>query len=137
MHQTGEIKEVSEGYARNYLLPRKLAIPATPEAIRQAEIKRNKYQAEQKKKQITEEEQLNSLKDKKITLAVKANAEGKLFAAVGPQQIKDALAEQFKIDLPLKYFKITEPIKNTGPQQIEIAPQVGPARKLSVLISAQ
>ena len=118
--KTGELKEVADGHARNYLLPRGLAVPATPEAISQYEATqqdRVKMQDSQRAGQSALRDQLLSLPQTIIT--AQANKEGTLFAALHASDINKALAEQHSIVLSEDAITL-EPIKTLGSHSASI-----------------
>ena len=100
----GEMKEVSDGYARNYLLPRKLATEATADNINTMKLK-EKAQAEENAKKLGAVQAI---------IHAKAGAGGKLFGAVTSQEISSALKEQFDIDIEKNKIVQAEPIKTFG-----------------------
>jgi large subunit ribosomal protein L9 len=116
----GEIKQVSDGYARNYLIPQKLAIIATKQAkaelFKQIKAKENKQQKEQKKKYNF----LKKIKNLKLTFIAKANKEGKLFAAINQKDIIKRLENVYQINLDEKDILLEQPIKHLGEHQITI-----------------
>ena len=110
----GEMKEVSEGYARNYLLPRKLAMEATKDNLNTLRLKEKAKQAAiaaEKAKAIENAKQLESIV---VKIAARAGSAGKLFGAVTNQEISDALKEQFGIEIEKQKIIQTEPIKSYG-----------------------
>lgn len=132
---TGELKNVPDGYARNYLLPRKLAQPATGQAVKDATVKRAAWEADQLAKKADLQKMADALKAVHLTVTAKANEQGKLFAAVHTAEIQQALAAQnFIIDAD----NITvEPMKQVGEYTCIVSlPQVE-AVKLPVTISAE
>ena len=100
----GELKEVSDGYARNYLLPRKLASEATADNINALKAK-EKAQAEENAKKLG---------GVQVIIKAKAGNAGKLFGAVTSQEISDALKAQFDIDIEKNKIVQAEPIKTFG-----------------------
>ncbi|MFA5995268.1 MAG: 50S ribosomal protein L9 [Patescibacteria group bacterium] len=96
MVQTGEVKQVADGYARNYLFPRKLATAATKTAVKAYEVKRAAHEAEQNKLKQTHKTLVDKLSNQTINLKAntKANAEGTLFAAVSKADIAAELDKQ-------------------------------------------
>lgn len=111
----------ADGYALNYLIPGKLAIPATPTAMQQAELRR---------KQVTDRtaldtallaENIASLAEAHIVIRVKANEKGHLYDAVGESDIRKAAKEQAHIDLPEDAIKLEKPIKELGTFDIPVA----------------
>lgn len=115
----GAIVEVKDGYARNYLIPRKLAYPATESAIKlvqQTVAKRAKELEKQKQSLTTIAEQI---KNTPITLVVKVGAEDRMFGSVTTADISEALAKQ-NIQIDHKKIRLTEPIKSLGNYTIPI-----------------
>lgn len=109
----GQMLEVSDGYARNFMLPRKLAIEATPDAVNtmrmndkaaQERITREKAEAMATSKQ---------LREMTVTVTAKGGGAGRLFGSVTNQEIADALAKQ-GIKLDKRKISIAEPIKSVG-----------------------
>ncbi len=134
--KTGEIKEVADGYARNHLLPQKLAVPATEAAMKQAETKQAEIKAAEEKKKAKEEEYLAALKDKVVEIKAKASKEGKLFAGITAADIKKALKEQLEVDFPESYFKL-DPIKELGEHQVDLETDFKVKTKVSLKITNQ
>ena len=106
--------EVSEGYARNFLLPRKLAIPATADAINTMNLKEKARKAEEARLKAEAEETAKKLKDLTVKLTAKAGNGGRLFGAVTTKEISDGLKKQFSIDIPKQKLVLDEPIKSFG-----------------------
>ena len=115
----GEMKEVSEGYARNYLLPRKLAMEATKDNLNTLRLKEKAKQAAiaaEKAKAIENAKQLESIV---VKIAARAGSAGKLFGAVTNQEISDALKEQFGIEIEKQKIIQGEPIKSYGSYEVK------------------
>ena len=115
----GEMKEVSEGYARNYLLPRKLAMEATKDNLNTLRLKEKAKQAAiaaEKSKAIENAKQLESIV---VKIAARAGSAGKLFGAVTNQEISDALKEQFGIEIEKQKIIQSEPIKSYGSYEVK------------------
>ena len=115
----GEMKEVSEGYGRNYLLPRKLAVEATADnmnALRLKEKAKAAAIAAEKAKALENAKQLESVV---VKIAARAGAAGKLFGAVTSQEISDALKEQFGIEIEKQKIIQSEPIKSYGSYEVK------------------
>ena len=110
----GELKEVSDGYARNYLLPRKLVSEATADNINTLKLKEKAKQAQIAKEKAEAEENAKKLSGVQVTIRAKAGKNGKLFGAVTSQEICDALKAQFDIDIEKNKIVQPEPIKNFG-----------------------
>lgn len=116
----GEIKEVKEGFARNYLFRRNLAELATPaiiERVKREEKLRIKKEAEAK---IKAEKDAKVFEKKKITLHVKAGASGKLFGSISVSDVAKAIEKQIGLTIDSKIIEIPEPIKRVGDYKIKI-----------------
>jgi len=110
----GQMVEVSEGYARNFLLPKKLAIAATADAINTMNLKEKARKAEEARLKAEAEETAKKLKDLTVKLTAKAGNGGRLFGAVTTKEISDGLKKQFNIDIPKQKLVLDEPIKSFG-----------------------
>ena len=110
----GQMVEVSEGYARNFLLPRKLAIAATTDAINTMNLKEKARRAEEARQKAEAEATAEKLKECQVKLTAKAGNGGKLFGAVTSQEISSALKEQFGIEIEKNKIVQAEPIKTFG-----------------------
>ena len=110
----GQMVEVSEGYARNFLLPRKLAIRATADAINTMNLKEKARKAEEARQKAEAEEIAKKLKDCKVQLTAKAGNGGRLFGAVTTKEISDGLNKQFGLDIPKQKLVLDDAIKSFG-----------------------
>ena len=110
----GEMKEVSDGYARNYLLPRKLATEATADNINALKLKEKAKAAQMAKEKAQAEEYARKLSGVQVIIRAKAGNGGKLFGAVTSQEISKALKEQFDIDIEKNKIVQADPIKTFG-----------------------
>ena len=110
----GELKEVSTGYARNYLMPRGLATEATADNLNAFKLKEKAKAAQIAKEKAQAEEYAKKLSGVQVTIRAKAGANGKLFGAVTSQEISDALREQFGMDVEKNKIVQPEPIKSYG-----------------------
>ena len=115
----GQLVEVSEGYARNFLLPRKLAIAATPDAINTMNLKEKARKAEEARLKAEAEATAEKLKECMVKLTAKAGAGGRLFGAVTSKEISEGLKEQFGVDVPKQKLVLEEPIKAFGSYQVK------------------
>jgi large subunit ribosomal protein L9 len=124
--ERGAVVEVSKGYLRNYLEPRKLAQPATAGAIAAASQRAAaaKRAAEQAAEQAQETAAL--LSRTVLTIAQQAGDDGRLFGSVTPQDIVDAIAEARGFKLDRRGVQLEEPIRNVGTYMVvvEIVPDV-------------
>ena len=110
----GQLVEVSEGYARNFLLPRKLAIAATADAINTMNLKEKARKAEEARLKAEAEAIAAKLKECQVKLTARAGNGGKLFGAVTTKEISDGLKAQFNIDIPKQKLVLDEAIKSFG-----------------------
>ena len=115
----GELKEVSEGYARNYLLPRKLATEATKDNINAFTQKEKAERAQELRDRQLAEENAARLKDIVVTIRARAGSNGKLFGSVTSQEIAEALAEQHGINIEKNRIVQGEPIKSFGSYEVK------------------
>jgi len=115
----GQMVEVSEGYARNFLLPRKIAIPATADAINTMNLKEKARKAEEARMKAEAQETAEKLKECMVKLTAKAGSGGRLFGAVTTKEISDGLKAQFGLDIPKQKLVLDEPIKAFGSYQVK------------------
>lgn len=131
----GEVVDVSPGYLRNYLLPRKLAHPATEASI--AEAIRRKEAAERAAKEQDERasETAALLSKTVLTIAHRAGEDGKLFGSVTSQEVAEAIRDARGLKLDKKKIRLEEPIRQTGTHmvEIEVAPGVTASVKTMVV----
>lgn len=118
-----EVKNVADGYANNFLIPKKLAEYASPEAVKRAEILKSAADAEIEIRENLTEKQIEMLKGVKIVLNKKGNDKGHLFEQIHPAEISQALKEQAKIEIDSEFLIIEKPIKEAGEHTVTV--QVG------------
>ena len=131
------VEEVSAGYARNYLLPRKLAVTATAPALAAVEKRRDKKQAERTKKQAAMQALAEQLGAAEIEVKADAGEGGKLFGAVTAADIAAAVKQAAGIELDRKKIELAEPLKITGDYTVPVKlfPEV--TAQLKVKVSAR
>ena len=110
----GEVKNVSDGYARNFLLPNKLGQIATPSAIASAEKLRKQTEQDKEVQKDILDKNIKGLKDLKVQLKAKSNEKGHLFSIIHPDEISKILKEEHHLDIPSKLIEIEKPIKELG-----------------------
>ena len=115
----GQLIEVSEGYARNFLLPKKLAILATADAMNTMKLQEKAKKAEEARQKAEAEAIAEKLKSAQVKVTARAGANGKLFGAVTSKEVSDALSAQHGIDLAKQKIVLDEPIKSFGTDQLE------------------
>ena len=126
----GEAVDVSPGYLRNYLIPRKLAQPATKGSLEEAQ--RRRARAEEAEKQATEKAGENAALLPKTVLTInhQAGEDGKLFGSVTTTEIADAIQAARGIKVEKKKIRLEEPIREIGTYMVEI--EVGGGQTASV-----
>ena len=115
----GELKEVSIGYARNYLIPRGLASEATADNINALKLKEKAKAAQIAREKAQAEENAKKLSGVQVIIRARAGSAGKLFGAVTSQEISDALKAQFDIDIEKNKIVQAEPIKTFGSYSVK------------------
>ena len=114
----GDIVDVADGHARNYLLPKQLAMPASEGAANQAKAMRRARDLRDAADRESAQTVASALVAKTIVITSKAGAEGKLFGSVTTTEIIDAVRGQTNIDLDRKVLELDEPIKTTGTHSV-------------------
>ena len=115
----GQMIEVAEGYARNFLLPRKLAVPATADAMNTMRLQDKAKRAEEARQKAEAQAMAEKLKGVVVKLTAKAGANGKLFGAVTSKEVSDALQSQHGIELAKNKIVMEEPIKSYGSYELK------------------
>lgn len=133
----GEMKEVSEGYARNYLLPRKLAVEANKDNLNALALKEKAKKAQEAKERALAEENAKKLKDVIVTIRAKAGANGRLFGSVTSQEIADALKEQHGIEIEKNRLVQGDPIKSFGNYEVKCKFGYGIDSTVNILVIEQ
>lgn len=133
----GDVIEASEGYARNFLLPKKLAIPATAGNVNAAQ--QQKDNDARKAKRLLDEARLYAAQfaKLKVTVAVKTGEGGRLFGSVTSKDIADALKDQHGVDLDKRKIELKDAIKALGayPVTVKLHPEV--STQIEVQVTSQ
>ncbi len=133
--KAGEVIDVSDGYARNYLLPNGLAQPATASALNSIKISR---EAQERRRRIEHDEAVELCKKLAgitVTVKIKTGANGKLFGALNTAAISEALAAM-GYELDKKKIVLAEPIKALGRYTVQIKPFAEVSGKLNINVVA-
>lgn len=130
----GDMVNVADGYARNYLFPRNLAIEATEGSVKQLEQEKAAMEKKKQKEIETAKKVAEKLSNITVTIKVKSGENGKLFGSVTSKDVADALKTQCKINIDKRKIELDEPIKSLGNYSVEVklAPEV--QTKLAVKI---
>lgn len=115
----GQMVEVAEGYARNYLLPRKLALPATADTINTMKMQEKAKKAEEARLKAEAEATVEKLKSCQVRMTARAGSNGKLFGSITTQEISDALKEQYGVEIPRQKLVLENPIKAFGNYEVK------------------
>jgi large subunit ribosomal protein L9 len=118
--KSGDVVNVAEGYARNFLLPRKLAIIADAGALANLEKKRRLLELKGEQLRAQAEEIAERLKGARVIIEGKTGTGTKLYGSVTAQEIADALLAQHKISIDKRKIHIEEPIKNIGTYEVPV-----------------
>ena len=110
----GQMLEVSDGYARNYMLPRQIAVEATPDAINTMKMNDKATQDRIAREEAEAMEVARKRRGMTLTVTAKGGGAGRLFGSVTNQEIADALAKEAGIKLDKRKIVIADPIKNVG-----------------------
>lgn len=131
-----EIKNVNDGYAKNFLFPKKLAIKATPELIKKAEIEKA-LEAKKEKENIELNKKLASnIEGKRFIIKAKAGEEGQLFQAISVEKIAEKI-NQNGFTIEQKQIFIEEPIKKIGEYKVKIKFETGSESIINVVIDKE
>ena len=115
----GEMKEVSDGYARNYLLPRGLAVAATQDNLNAMKLRDAAKKRQMELEKAAAEENAKKLEGIIVKVKAKAGDSGRLFGSVTSKEISDALAEQHGIVIEKNKIVQSEPIKSFGSYEVK------------------
>lgn len=115
----GQMIEASDGYARNFLLPKKLAVPATAENVNTMKMQEKAKRAQEAAEKAEAEATAAKLKELTVKVTAKAGAGGRLFGSVTTKEIADALSEQHGIAINKSKLVLPEPIKAFGGYELK------------------
>ena len=118
--RTGEIKDVADGYARNYLLPKGLAIEATGGELKQLAQERQTERTKKDRAHQDAEELAKRLGEVTLVFKLKAGEHGKTFGSVTAKEVADALKKEAKADIDKTKIVLHEPLRSLGVQTVEV-----------------
>lgn len=116
----GDVVEVADGYARNYLVPRGLAMKATRGVTAQAESMRRNRAIKETRDREAAEAQASRLAGARLEVRARAGAEGKLFGSVTAADVADALRDQFQLDVDRRRIALDDPVKEIGDVEVSV-----------------
>ena len=130
----GQVVEVNDGYARNFILPKKLGVEATPKNLNELKLQKanaEKIAAQQLADAKALAEQLEKLS---VTVSMKAGKGGRAFGSVSGKEISKAIKDQLKMDIDKKKFLLPEPLKTFGTHEVPIKLHKDVTAKLAVKV---
>lgn len=129
-----EIVNVSDGYARNFILKKNLGVEATSKALNDLKLHQQNEDKLAKEKLENAKEFAKELSDKSITVSMKAGKDGRAFGSVSTKEIATAAKEQLGYDLDKKKMQLKEPIKNLGTYMVPIKLHTKVTAELKVIV---
>jgi len=133
--QHDEVKNVADGYAFNFLFPKKLAEPATEEKIRQLEARKKAHEAELTKEAEALTNKVMQIKGKKVVIQARATEKGGLFKSIAKKDIAKAILAEHSLEIPESAIELTENhIKTTGEHKVVLVSSGGKAELAVVVV---
>jgi large subunit ribosomal protein L9 len=133
----GDPVDVSPGYLRNYLVPRKLAQPATPGALEEAQRRREVAEKAEKARAEREAQAAGLLSKTVLTIHQRAGEDGKLFGSVGPKEIADAIREARDLRIDRRKIRLEQPIREVGTFMVEIELADGATASVKTIVAEE
>lgn len=136
--EKGQIKEVADGYARNFLFPRNLALEATPGNLKNLEVQKQKEEKRKQEEREQAQQLAEQLQQKDLVITVdRVGQEGKLFGSITAKQISQELKKQWRIQVDKKKIQLEQPLRQLGATYVTIRlhPQV--SARLHVLVDVK
>ena len=133
----GDLIEVSDGYARNFLFKKNLAIEGTPGKVKEWEEQQKAKKNKEEKLEKSAIEVKKKIGGKRVVVKMSAGDEGKLFGSVTSQQIAAALAEQLDISVDKKEIKLEESVKQLGSYPFKIRLYSGVEAEMTLAVEAE
>ena len=130
-----EIVNVSDGYARNFLFPKKLAVEATPGAAKEIERKKAAERQRELERRNEADAKARTLRGKVITVKAKAGAQGRLYGSITGQEVADALNAQYQVNVDKRKIELSETIRSVGDYEavIKLYPEISAKMNLRVV----
>ncbi|HLZ95605.1 MAG TPA: 50S ribosomal protein L9 [Candidatus Dormibacteraeota bacterium] len=118
--KAGDIKEVADGYGRNFLLPRKLAVPANSGAEAEGKRLREATARKEAKERVEAQALADEIGNKTVVVRLKMGADDKAFGSITNQDVAAALKAQHRVDIDRHKIDVKEPIKTLGEHQVPL-----------------
>jgi len=135
--QRGEPVDVSPGYLRNYLIPRKLAAPATPGALEQAQQRQAAAEKAEQARAEREEQAASLLSKTVLTIYQRAGEDGKLFGSVGAKEIVEAIRDARDLRIDRRKVRLEQPIREIGTHMVEIELADGAVATVKTIVTEE
>jgi large subunit ribosomal protein L9 len=135
--QRGEPVDVSPGYLRNYLIPRKLATPATAGALEQAQRRQAAAEKAEKARAEREEQAASLLSKTVLTIYQRAGEDGKLFGSVGVKEIAEAIQDARDLRIDRRKIRLEQPIREIGTHMVEIELADGAVATVKTIVTEE
>ncbi len=134
--ERGDVIDVAPGYLRNFLVPRKLAQPATPGAIAESQRRREAAEAALVEAAAKAEETAALLRKTVLTISHQAGDDGRLFGSVTAQEIVDAIKQARGLKLDKRKVQLEQPIKTTGSHMVTVEVHDGVTANVKTIVTA-
>lgn len=118
--KTGDVKDVADGYARNFLLPRGFAVEASASQLKRVAEQREAEKRREAKNRVTLEALAERLKGATVSFTMRVGEGGKLYGSISNKDVGDALAEQAGIEVDRRHIELDEPIRTLGTHQVSV-----------------
>lgn len=116
----GDILDANDGYARNFLLPKKMAVPATPDNLNNLKLQKNNQEKVAQEQLEAAQNFAKELESKEIVLAIKAGEGGRTFGSVSSKEIAQAFKDQCGMEIDKKKIQMEEAIKSFGVFEVKV-----------------
>jgi large subunit ribosomal protein L9 len=133
----GEAVDVSPGYLRNYLVPRKLAQPATKGALEDAQRRREATERAERDQAERAQETSALLSKTVLTISHRAGEDGKLFGSVTPKEIAEAIRDARGLKVDRKRIRLDQPLREVGTYMIDVELTGGTTAKVKTIVAEQ
>ncbi len=133
----GDPVDVSPGYLRNFLIPRKLAAPATPGALEEAQRRRAAAEKVEKARAEREEQAASLLSKTVLTIYQRAGEDGKLFGSVGAKEIVEAISDARDLRVDRRKVRLEQPIREIGTHMVEIELADGAVATVKTIVTEE
>lgn len=131
----GDVKNVADGYARNFLIKQGFAQVATFNIVQKVQACNSKKNCSREKQEKTYSSALEKLSNNELDIQAKINEDGRLYAQITQKKISKELEYQFKVIIDPKYIEIDSPIKEIGKHRIKINFGLGLSTEMNIIVS--